>query len=418
MSNANFTPALGEYRELQPFRYWCQKVLPLVYDDSLSYYELLCKVVDYLNKTMEDVDTLHGDVTNLHQAYVELQGYVNNYFNNLDVQNEINNKLDEMTKNGELTEIIGMWLYGGYSLWIGDSYVEANSLGADKNKRFSTIVSKQLLTTELNYAIGGTGFSTQNNFLSQATLAYSENKNIADKVKYVFVGGGRNDAYLNPSYSFTQIREVVEPVFNFIKANFPNAKIICLPMLFDCAPLPNSYLHWKIGICSYLNVLTGVKILNLGQLFMGDSSYILSDNVHPNVSGHAMLASSIISSLNGGDYLPYYWEANNKITNLTGNLNFIQFNNLCGCVAEFTVSETLSGEIYSATETGFLGFLGTLKNIPVFNMTDKTVSFLQYKCLYNSSTHKFTLTLTTIGDLKPGKSYSINYLTFNEYALS
>ena len=104
--DADFTPQLGNYRTLQPFRYWCQKVLPLVYDDSLSYYELLCKVVDYLNKTMEDVETLHGDVTNLHTAYEELQSYVNNYFSTLDVQEEINNKLDNMASSGELYEII------------------------------------------------------------------------------------------------------------------------------------------------------------------------------------------------------------------------------------------------------------------------------------------------------------------------
>ena len=97
---ADFTPTLGNYKSLQPFRYWCQKVLPLVYDDSLSYYELLCKVVDYLNKTMEDVEILHGDVTGLHTAYVELQSYVNNYFNTLDVQKEIDIKLDEMAKDG------------------------------------------------------------------------------------------------------------------------------------------------------------------------------------------------------------------------------------------------------------------------------------------------------------------------------
>lgn len=103
---ANFTPQLGDYKTLQPFRYWCQKVLPLVYDDSLSYYELLCKVVDYLNKTMEDVETLHGDVTNLHTAYVELQGYVNNYFASLDVQQEINNKLNQMAISGELTNLL------------------------------------------------------------------------------------------------------------------------------------------------------------------------------------------------------------------------------------------------------------------------------------------------------------------------
>ena len=103
---ADFTPELGSYKTLQPFRYWCQKVLPLVYDDSLSYYELLCKVVDYLNKTMEDVEILHGDVTNLHTAYEELQAYVNDYFSTLDVQEEINNKLNQMASDGTLTDII------------------------------------------------------------------------------------------------------------------------------------------------------------------------------------------------------------------------------------------------------------------------------------------------------------------------
>lgn len=103
---ADFTPTLGNYKTLQPFRYWCQKVLPLVYDDSLSYYELLCKVVDYLNKSMEDVETLHGDVTNIHKAYVELQSYVNNYFSTLDVQKEINNKLDVMASDGSLSTLL------------------------------------------------------------------------------------------------------------------------------------------------------------------------------------------------------------------------------------------------------------------------------------------------------------------------
>lgn len=39
-------------------RFWCQQVLPLVYDDSLSYYELLNKVVLHLNKHTEDINAL------------------------------------------------------------------------------------------------------------------------------------------------------------------------------------------------------------------------------------------------------------------------------------------------------------------------------------------------------------------------
>ena len=107
---ANFTPTRGEYKTLTPFRYWCQKVLPLVYDDSLSYYELLCKVVDYLNKTMEDVETLNKDVNNLHLAYEKLQDYVNEYFDTLDVQEEINKKLDLMAKDGTLTNLISAYI--------------------------------------------------------------------------------------------------------------------------------------------------------------------------------------------------------------------------------------------------------------------------------------------------------------------
>ncbi len=35
---------------LRHFHFWCQKVLPLVYDDSLSYYEVLCKITEHLNR--------------------------------------------------------------------------------------------------------------------------------------------------------------------------------------------------------------------------------------------------------------------------------------------------------------------------------------------------------------------------------
>lgn len=86
--------------DLRPFRFWCQKVLPLVYDDSLSYYELLCKVVDYLNKTIENVNSLSENFDELQSAFNTLKKYVEEYFENLDVQEEVNKKLDEMAKNG------------------------------------------------------------------------------------------------------------------------------------------------------------------------------------------------------------------------------------------------------------------------------------------------------------------------------
>ena len=40
-------------KDIKPLLFWCHKVLPLVYDDSLSYYEVLCKVVKKINEVIE-----------------------------------------------------------------------------------------------------------------------------------------------------------------------------------------------------------------------------------------------------------------------------------------------------------------------------------------------------------------------------
>lgn len=65
--------------ELKNFRFWCYKVLPLVYDDSLSYYEVLCKVVDYINKLIEQ-DRIFGDeINNLKTDLAIVQEWINNF---------------------------------------------------------------------------------------------------------------------------------------------------------------------------------------------------------------------------------------------------------------------------------------------------------------------------------------------------
>lgn len=104
--SANFTPTLHTYKMQGAFRYWVQKVLPLVYDDSLSYYELLNKVVDYLNKMMEDENNLIEDVTSLRNAFVDLQYYVNEYFENLDLSEEVEQKVNELLDSGALQEMV------------------------------------------------------------------------------------------------------------------------------------------------------------------------------------------------------------------------------------------------------------------------------------------------------------------------
>ena len=87
--------------KIEPIKpFFCHKVLPVEYDESLSYYEILCKLVYSLNLTIDNVNELGAD-------FEQLYNWVKNYFDNLDVQEEIDNKLDELIQGGTF----GQYLY-------------------------------------------------------------------------------------------------------------------------------------------------------------------------------------------------------------------------------------------------------------------------------------------------------------------
>lgn len=67
---------MAEFIKNRPFRFWCQKVLPLVYDDSLSYYELLCKVVCKLNELAENQNNLSDEIKQVAQDLDDFKNQV------------------------------------------------------------------------------------------------------------------------------------------------------------------------------------------------------------------------------------------------------------------------------------------------------------------------------------------------------
>lgn len=84
----------------KPYMRYLAKVIPLAFDESMSYYEQVCSFKHYLlNEVMPTIN-------NNAEAVVELQ----NYFSTLNVQDEIDNKLDEMYENGQLENIISEYI--------------------------------------------------------------------------------------------------------------------------------------------------------------------------------------------------------------------------------------------------------------------------------------------------------------------
>ena len=67
------------YKRLDTFKFWCMKILPLVYDDSLSYYEVLCKVVDYINQLIENDKIIYSELESLKNDLKEVQNWIDNF---------------------------------------------------------------------------------------------------------------------------------------------------------------------------------------------------------------------------------------------------------------------------------------------------------------------------------------------------
>ena len=93
---------------LPPFKWFVLENFPYIEDDfdALTNWQLFCKLGKEMNKIIEKCNLTGEQVENLTNAFNTLKAYVDDYFENLDVTDEINAKLDEMAQSGELQELL------------------------------------------------------------------------------------------------------------------------------------------------------------------------------------------------------------------------------------------------------------------------------------------------------------------------
>lgn len=93
------------YKRLCPFKWFVLQNFPFIEADfdAITNWQLFCKLGEEMNKIIDSTNILGTQVENLTE-------YVSNYFDNLDVQDEINAKLDEMAESGQLQEIISQYI--------------------------------------------------------------------------------------------------------------------------------------------------------------------------------------------------------------------------------------------------------------------------------------------------------------------
>lgn len=105
--NINF-----DYKNLSPFKWFVLENFPFIEADfdALTEWQLFCKIGKEINKIIDSQNIVGEQAEILTNAFNTLKNFVDNYFNNLDVQEEINNKLNEMASTGELTLLLEPFL--------------------------------------------------------------------------------------------------------------------------------------------------------------------------------------------------------------------------------------------------------------------------------------------------------------------
>lgn len=74
---------LDGWVDLKPFKAWCIQILPTIFDESMSYYEVLCKVIKILNNSLEDINILKEEIENTNSALDEFKEGVESQFEEL-----------------------------------------------------------------------------------------------------------------------------------------------------------------------------------------------------------------------------------------------------------------------------------------------------------------------------------------------
>ena len=201
--------------------------VPTDFKDSMTYYELLSWLCNYLEKqVLPTVNATIEKYDELITAFNTLKDYVDNYFENLDVQEEINNKLDEMAESGELGPIIAE--YFDHAVIVRDT---VSTLKADESLTSEGLTIKTLGYSSINDG-GGAYYVTRTKtesdvedngsilFLQNNLVGVLQNTNGTVNIKQF---GGKGD-------NLTDNASAINNAIAYIKANPTTLSTLFFPV--------------------------------------------------------------------------------------------------------------------------------------------------------------------------------------------
>ena len=190
--------------DIRKFKFWCQKVLPLVYDDSLSYYEVLCKLVNYLNNVIADVNSIPDyidDVINDRLSDEHLHELIEQFVLNIESAISSNNEGDNINSSADYN--VGQMLWWNGKLYkvirkidAGDTFIANTNIElVNFEDLFNDFIDEVKHDITANDDDGNTTASqswTRGTWLWLNDVLYIVTNDITEGNAYVFSGDNAN----------------------------------------------------------------------------------------------------------------------------------------------------------------------------------------------------------------------------------
>ena len=282
---------------LRPFSRFCVRIgaVPPSIIKSLSYEEQLIRLVKFLKEqVVPAIDDNADAIEELQTAMVQLENYVNNYFDNLDVQEEIDNKLDQMVQDGTIKSLLNNELLTEINEKVLQNTVDisANTEAIDNKVSYNeaSSISMEMLNQEVREAL--TGGST-----AVVGTDSVDTVNIADKAVTIL----KLDDYLQA----TKIMESGEPMALGTKAGGIAKENTSTHKIEINSPTSTDYSWYKVALTKgKYYYFTGYNYGPVG-FYIADSEDNVIFNSVTNPSSYSMTPYSTLIRANASGLYAY-----------------------------------------------------------------------------------------------------------------
>lgn len=190
---------------------------------------------------------------------------------------------------------------GRNAVFIGDSYMAPTTSYPQKLAYF---ISQLMGWSMYNYAYGGSGWVDEAradmNFYHQIQKAAQQITIPVGSVDYVVIGGGFNDWNDPTPLTYDQLYSAAMQTIKEARAQFPNAQIIAIPMMFRNYGV-DTHMHDLYSAIVAGIAASDVAVKVIKDAYMWQLGFKNVDGVHPTVELYKIMAQYVVSKVMGGD---------------------------------------------------------------------------------------------------------------------